>query len=242
MKKLLLIIAVFISLGISSCKAQDYIDFIKTEQTFETIKYGYLYNWYAATDSRNITSSNDWIVPEQTDYNTLSTYLSSNIGGKMKETGTTYWDSPNTNATNESGFNGRGAGERLFNTGAFSNIKIFCYFWTKTDPAGTPTCKYDRLDNTTGDFSNYDGTDLAKLKGLSIRLLYTGSGTPTSYTGNDGKVYRVVTIGTQIWLADNLAETKYRNGDTITVVTDNTSWAGLTTGARCVYNNDESNK
>lgn len=59
--------------------------------------------------------------------------------------------------------------------------------------------------------------------------------------GNDGKVYPTVAIGTQVWMAANLAETKYRNGDTIPTVTDNTTWAGLTTGAKCAYNNDESN-
>jgi uncharacterized protein (TIGR02145 family) len=62
-----------------------------------------------------------------------------------------------------------------------------------------------------------------------------------TYTGNDGKVYRTICIGTQEWLADNLAETKYRNNDSIPEVTDNTAWAGLSTGARCSYDNDPSN-
>lgn len=80
-----------------------------------------------------------------------------------------------------------------------------------------------------------------KTNGTALRLVYVGSGTPTNYVGNDGKIYRIVKIGTQYWLADNLAETKYRDGSTIPEVTDNTAWSNLTTGARCVYNNDESN-
>jgi hypothetical protein len=61
------------------------------------------------------------------------------------------------------------------------------------------------------------------------------------YLGNDGKYYRTVKIGTQVWVADNIKETKYRNGDSIPIVTDNTAWAALTTGAMCYYNNDINN-
>jgi len=82
--------------------------------------------------------------------------------------------------------------------------------------------------------------------GFGIRLLYTGAGTPTSYAGNDGKIYNVVLIGTQYWIAANLAETKYRNGDWITGFDDgtytpisNANWAALTTEAMCYYSDNE---
>ena len=106
---------------------------------------------------------------------------------------------------------------------------------TDSERAATINLAYNNSEAATGSIER-------KKRGHGIRLVYTGAGTPTSYTGNDGKVYRVVTIGTQTWLADNLAETKFRNGDTISEVTDNATWAALTTGARCVYNNDESNR
>jgi len=54
----------------------------------------------------------------------------------------------------------------------------------------------------------------------------------------DGNVYETVTIGTQVWMAENLKTTKYRNGEPITNVLVNSSWATLTTGAYCWYNND----
>jgi uncharacterized protein (TIGR02145 family) len=57
----------------------------------------------------------------------------------------------------------------------------------------------------------------------------------------DGNYYSVVTIGTQTWMAENLKTTHYRNGDAIGNVTDNTAWAGLSTGAWCDYNNDAAN-
>ena len=62
-----------------------------------------------------------------------------------------------------------------------------------------------------------------------------------TYTGNDGKVYRTICIGAQEWLADNLLETLYRDLSAIPEVTSDATWIGLTTGARCSYNNDEGN-
>jgi uncharacterized protein (TIGR02145 family) len=47
-----------------------------------------------------------------------------------------------------------------------------------------------------------------------------------------------VTIGTQVWTTQNLSVARYRNGDIIPQVTDQTQWAALTTGAWCWYNND----
>ena len=59
-------------------------------------------------------------------------------------------------------------------------------------------------------------------------------------TGNDGKVYQTVKIGNQWWMAENLKETQYRNDDAILEVTDSETWAVLSAGARCAYNNSES--
>jgi len=62
-----------------------------------------------------------------------------------------------------------------------------------------------------------------------------------SVTDVDGNIYTTVTIGTQVWLVENLKVTKYRNGDPIPNVTDNNSWNELTTDAYCNYDNDASN-
>jgi uncharacterized protein (TIGR02145 family) len=63
---------------------------------------------------------------------------------------------------------------------------------------------------------------------------------PKTVTDIDGNVYHTVTIGTQVWLVENLKTTKYRNGDTISNVTDEIHWGSLTTGAYCNYLNDTS--
>jgi uncharacterized protein (TIGR02145 family) len=54
----------------------------------------------------------------------------------------------------------------------------------------------------------------------------------------EGNKYKTVLIGDQWWMAENLKATKYQNGDPIQLVTDNTAWANLSSGAYCKYNND----
>jgi uncharacterized protein (TIGR02145 family) len=58
----------------------------------------------------------------------------------------------------------------------------------------------------------------------------------------DGNVYKTVTIGKQVWMMENLKTTKYNDGKTIPLVTDNTAWTDLTASEYCWYNNDIANK
>ena len=60
-------------------------------------------------------------------------------------------------------------------------------------------------------------------------------------TDANGNNYPIVQIGTQIWMAENLRATKYRNGVTIPNVTDSSIFANLTTKACCDYNNVPAN-
>ena len=54
----------------------------------------------------------------------------------------------------------------------------------------------------------------------------------------EGNVYKTVVIGSQVWMAENLRVTKYRNGDTIPNVIDVDKWINLTSGSYCDYDND----
>jgi len=85
---------------------------------------------------------------------------------------------------------------------------------------------------------------------FTIFLFACNKNNPTESTKNndtgpltdiDGNVYQTVQIGNQRWMAENLKVTHYRNGEAIPKVTDNSAWSGLSTGAYCVYDNNESN-
>ena len=58
----------------------------------------------------------------------------------------------------------------------------------------------------------------------------------------DGNEYSTVVIGTQHWMAENLKVTKYRNGDNITNITNNSLWNSNTSGAYGYYNNSTANR
>ena len=58
----------------------------------------------------------------------------------------------------------------------------------------------------------------------------------------DGNVYSIVTIGNQTWLGQNLKTTKYNDGTSIPLVTNNNTWSNLSGPAYCWYNNDISYK
>jgi uncharacterized protein (TIGR02145 family) len=70
------------------------------------------------------------------------------------------------------------------------------------------------------------------------------AGNPTSganATDVDGNIYHSVVIGSQVWMVENLKTTHYRDGTSIPNVTDDASWASLTTGSYCDYKNDANN-
>lgn len=62
-----------------------------------------------------------------------------------------------------------------------------------------------------------------------------------SVTDIDGNVYKTVTIGSQVWMAENLRVTRYSDGTAIPLVTDDAAWVelGNTPDAKayCIYGN-----
>lgn len=73
---------------------------------------------------------------------------------------------------------------------------------------------------------------LAKIQELQIQL---------GVDDIDGNHYKAVKIGNQVWMAENLKTTHYRNGDSIPNVTSQTAWDTLTKGAYCDYDNIPNN-
>ena len=64
---------------------------------------------------------------------------------------------------------------------------------------------------------------------------------PTTVTDVDGNSYKIIKIGSQQWMLENLKTKHYRNGKAIPFVKDSTRWAVFTSGAFCFYANDSDN-
>jgi uncharacterized protein (TIGR02145 family) len=94
--------------------------------------YGTLYNWYAVNASGKNICPTGWHVPSDGEWSTLTSFLNgeNGAGGKLKEAGLTHWASPNTGATNETGFTALGAGSR---GGSFLGFGTDADFWTSTE-------------------------------------------------------------------------------------------------------------
>ena len=90
-----------------------------------------------------------WHIPTDHEWHQMEMYMDNTItdttimgwrgtdcGGKLKETGTTWWTTPNTGATNSSGFSARGGGEEFYisfpGSHMFAQIYNYGYFWTST--------------------------------------------------------------------------------------------------------------
>ena len=138
--------------------------------------YGKLYNWYAVADPRNVCPTG-WHVPTDAEWSALVNYLdpdngnngqsSETAGGKMKSTGTQYWQAPNEGATNESGFSGLPGGYRSNYDGTFVNLGSNGYWWSASE-SGAEDAWGRQLDYDFADIFRYY---YDKRNGFSVRCL-----------------------------------------------------------------------
>jgi uncharacterized protein (TIGR02145 family) len=141
--------------------------------------YGRLYNWYAVDNNeatkvasnggKNVCPTG-WHVPFEAEWITITTFLGGEFvaGGKLKETGTTHWTTPNTGATNETGFTALPGGIREI-SGSFNVIGNYGCWWSSTDYS--PTNAYDRdMMCNYGYLISYSIIG-NKLNGFSVRCL-----------------------------------------------------------------------
>jgi uncharacterized protein (TIGR02145 family) len=133
--------------------------------------YGKLYNWYAVCDSRNIAPAG-WHVPTDAEWKILTDYLGgrSVAGGKLKETGTTYWKRPNIGATNESGFSALPGGHRNDGDGTFTDISCFGqwgFWWSSTESSSTLAW----LRGLAYNYRYIDRQNYTKSNGYSVRCV-----------------------------------------------------------------------
>jgi uncharacterized protein (TIGR02145 family) len=146
--------------------------------TANGITYGKLYNWYAVagihdTDPstpNKILAPQGWHVPSDAEWTTLTDFLGGGqvAGGKMKSTGTSLWSSPNTAATNESGFSGLPGGSRG-SGGTFHLVGTNGFWWSSSENDTTNAwARYLNYYVSGGAAVRYN---VNKKYGLSVRCL-----------------------------------------------------------------------
>ena len=107
-----------------------------------------------------------WHVPTDEDWTQLTIFLDGPeaAGGKLKETGTSHWNIPNTGATNESGFTALPCGIR----GLFGDFfATTCVWWSST--------QYNNISGISRELSSdnirSDRNPLNKHSGGSVRCI-----------------------------------------------------------------------
>ncbi|MDZ7741868.1 MAG: FISUMP domain-containing protein [Bacteroidota bacterium] len=141
--------------------------------------YGRLYDW--ATMMNGSSSSNSvpsgvqgicpdgWHIPGNAEWDILVTHLggSSLAGGKMKETGTTHWLSPNTGATNESGFTALPGGYHHAGGDTFFYLYKHGFWWSATGNSSSEAYRWGLSYNEADVNQDYD----LKVQSFSVRCL-----------------------------------------------------------------------
>lgn len=142
-----------------------------------TAVYGLLYNWYAVHDTDSI-APRGWHIPTQSEWTTMTNLLGDleAAGGKLKETGTTHWQSPNTGATNESLFTALPGGKRQSH-GKFTGLGSTGMWWSASG---------DGTYDAWGRYINYNDSamfryDDTKKAGFSVRCVMNLNYTTSSY-------------------------------------------------------------
>ena len=153
-------------------------------------KYGVLYNWNAAMNGATPSNTNPsrvqgvcptgWHLPSRNEWDQLVDYLGGDsiAGGKLKETGTPLWNSPNTGATNESGFSALPGGGFMYYDGfKFWNSGFYSIWWSASWDNINPVNNFFILSWELGSVEYWDwwwkNTPSDKLKGhgLSVRCV-----------------------------------------------------------------------
>ena len=128
--------------------------------------YGRLYTWSSAVQA----TPTGWHLPTQVEWEELiNSFGGSNVaGGKLKETGTLHWNSPNTGATNSSGFTAVAGGFRGPDS-LYYDLGKHGSYWGTANSAQDPFCIYI-YNNSTNVISEVSPTD--KTSGISFAVRY----------------------------------------------------------------------
>jgi uncharacterized protein (TIGR02145 family) len=145
-----------------------YCNWNNTTNTDTIATYGRMYNWYAVNKGKLCPTG--WHVPADAEWSTLTNYLGGEnvAGGKLKETGTTHWLSPNTGATNETGFTALPGGYRYIE-GTFYSVGNYGLWWSGSATEFDVTYAWERfIDYSNSNVYRFDDN---KELGYSVRCV-----------------------------------------------------------------------
>jgi uncharacterized protein (TIGR02145 family) len=162
--------------------------FVYNNQLSNKATYGLLYTWAGATNGVSGSANpsgvqgacpNGWHLPSDNEWKQMEMFLGMTLaqadatgwrgtdqGGKLKEAGTSHWYSPNTGATNSSGFQALPGGYRDY-IGSFTNLGHFGYWWPATESSSSYAW-YRFLGSNSANVGRYLYT---KDLGLSVRCV-----------------------------------------------------------------------
>jgi uncharacterized protein (TIGR02145 family) len=134
------------------------------------VEFGALYNGYVIESEKLCPEG--WHVPTDEEWKALETAVGGAdvAGGALKEAGTDFWKTPNTGASNNSGFSARPGGYRSYD-GPFNLKRTYGFWWTsslKSWYGAPPRFLYREI--------RYNGQDIRmniseKGSGLSVRCI-----------------------------------------------------------------------
>jgi uncharacterized protein (TIGR02145 family) len=186
--------------------------------------YGALYTWAAAMNGATSSSTNPsgvqgvcpsgWHLPSDEEWKLLEMHLGMNQievdnsdwrgsdeGGKLKEAGTVHWDSPNTGATNESGFTAFPGGYRSGGDGAFRHVGSDGYYYSSTEANSTYAWERELNYNNSGvrrnsnDYAKYDGFSVRCILDQDTLKITLNESNTSSLGGDNGSIDLTVTGG-----------------------------------------------
>jgi uncharacterized protein (TIGR02145 family) len=224
-------------------------------------KYGKLYNWFAVNDPRGLAPEG-WSVATDVEFENLSDFLDGVYLSSKKMKSKKDWNSTtdpysnesrsiNNNGNNTSGFNGRPAGY-ISEKGEFFNLNYGSSWWTATEYSKYNKDAAKKYQGKEAYYWNLNrelqGLKKDKKFGLSVRcvkenVILNISNNKTSESTIEQKINEIK-IGEQIWMAENLNVSTFRNGDPIPEVKNKDEWEKAGNEGRpawCYYHNKEEN-